>query len=101
MASAEIDLKTLKEAVNAILDHLMDDLKIRSVAIDDNSNCYWHCPTSELYDLSKKPMGMDIGNLSDDADFVKLVGRGQSGDVSYNLVHVAPLLRYIGETIKK
>jgi hypothetical protein len=46
-------------------------------------------------------MGMDIGNLSDDADFVKLVGRGQSGDVSYNLVHVAPLLRYIGETIKK
>jgi hypothetical protein len=79
----------------------MDDLKIRSVAIDDSSNCYWHCPTSELYDLSKKPIGMDIGNLSDDADFVKLVGRGQSGDVSYNLVHVAPLLRYIGETIKK
>jgi hypothetical protein len=101
MATAEIDLKSLKEAVNAILDHLIDDLKIRAVAIDDSRNCYWHCPTSELYDLSKKPTGMDIGSLSDDADFVKFVGRGQTQDASYNLVNVAPLMRYIGETIKK
>jgi hypothetical protein len=101
MASAEIDLKSLKEAVTAILDHLMNDLKIQTVPINDSGNCYWHCPTAELYDLSKKPLGMDIGNLSDDADLVKLVGCGQSGDVSYNLVHVAPLLRYVGETIKK
>jgi hypothetical protein len=73
----------------------------RTVPINDSSNCYWHCPTSELYDLSKKPVGMEIGKLSDDADFVRLVGRGEGGDISYNLVHVAPLLRYIGETIKK
>ncbi len=26
--------------------------------------------------------------------------RGQSADISYNLVHIAPLLRYIGETKK-
>jgi len=38
--------------------------------------------------------------LSDDFDFIKSVHRGQSADVSYNLVHIAPLLRYIGETIK-
>lgn len=95
MASAEIDLKSLKKAIDAILDHLMDDLKMQSVAIDDSRNSYWHCPYSELYDLSKKPIGLDIGNLSDDADFVRLVERGQSGDVSYNFVHVAPLLRYI------
>jgi hypothetical protein len=101
MASAEVDLKSLKKAVNAILDHLIDDLKMQSVAIDDTSSSYWHCPASELYDLSKKPVGLDIGNLGDDADFVKLVERGQSGDVSYNFVHVAPLLRYIGETVKK
>jgi hypothetical protein len=51
--------------------------------------------------MSRKPAGLDIGRLSDDVDFVKLIRRGQSGDVSYNLIHVAPLLRYIAETIKK
>jgi hypothetical protein len=51
--------------------------------------------------MSRKPVGLDIGRLSDDVDFMKLIGRGQSGDISYNLVHVSPLLRYIAETIKK
>jgi hypothetical protein len=47
------------------------------------------------------PSGLDIGRLSDDADFVKLIKRGQSADVSYNFVHVAPLLRYSAEKIGK
>jgi hypothetical protein len=101
MACTEIDLRSLKGAVNAILDHLIEDLRISSVTIDESSDAYWHCPIAELYDLSKKPIGMDVGKLSDDSDFIELVERGQSGDVSYNLVHIAPLLRYIGETIRK
>jgi hypothetical protein len=32
---------------------------------------------------------------------MKLIKRGQSGDVSYTLVHIAPLLRFIGEKIKR
>jgi hypothetical protein len=46
------------------------------------------------------PSDLTVGQLSDDFDFVKLVQRGQSADISYNLVHIAPLLRYIGEAIK-
>jgi hypothetical protein len=34
-------------------------------------------------------------------DFTKLIQRGQSGDISYNLVHIAPLLRYIAEKVKR
>ncbi len=101
MEDAEIDVKALKAAVNAVLDHLIEDLGHEKIKIDKNSDNYWHCPDSEVHDMSKIPVGLDIGCLSDDADFVKLIRRGQSGDVSYNLVHVAPLLRYIAETIRK
>ena len=43
----------------------------------------------------------EIGSLSDDVDFVKLIKRDESGAVSCNLVHIAPLLRFIGEKIKR
>ena len=101
MARAEIDVSSLRDAVNAVLDHLINDLGLTSISIDDNSDYCWHCPSQEIHNMSRRPEGLDIGRLSDDVDFVKLIQRGQSGDVSYNLVHVAPLLRYIAETIKK
>jgi hypothetical protein len=101
MGHAEIDVKVVKDAVNAVLDHLINDLGFDKVTIEESSDHYWHCPASEIHDMSKKPIGLDVGSLGDDVDFVKLIKRGQSGDVSYNLVHVAPLLRYIAEKIKK
>lgn len=101
MAANEINVKRMRAAVNAILDHLIEDLGIEKVAINDGEDFYWECPPTEAYDASKKPAELDAGRLSDDVDFVNLIQRGQCGDVAYNLVHVAPLLRYIGEKIKK
>jgi hypothetical protein len=101
MAYVEIDVKVLKNAVNAILDHLIDDLGCTKVEIKDGSDFYWHCPAPEIYDMSKKPIGLDVGRLTDDDHFIKLIARGQNYDASYNLVHIAPLLRFIGETIKR
>jgi hypothetical protein len=101
MACAEIDLKLIKTAVNAVLDHIIEDLQMEKIQIDDQEDFYWSCPDSELYDMSKKPQGMDIGRLSDDADFVSLIQRGQGGDVYYNLVHIFPILRYLAEKIKR
>jgi len=100
MPSHEIDVRVIKDAVNAILDHLLDDLCVEKVTIEESTDLYWHCPSAEIFDMSKKPVGLDLGRLTDDADFVKLIKRGQGGDVSYTLVHVALLLRYIGEKIK-
>lgn len=101
LANQQIDLKVLKKAVNAVLDHLTNDLGIETVPIEQDTDLYWHCPASELYDVSKKPIGLDIGRLKDDVDFITMIQRGQSGDSSYNLVHVAPLLRYIAEKVKR
>jgi hypothetical protein len=97
----EIDLQALHHAISAVLEHLIEDVGIETIEIDRNTDFYWHCPAPELYDMSKQPDGLDIGRLSDDVDFLHLIRRGQSGDVSYNLVHVAPLLRYLAEKIKR
>ena len=96
MPTREINLKVLKAAVNAVLDHLVDDLGIEAVAIEDDKDAYWDCPYPEMHNVSMQPSELSVGQLSDDFDFVKLVRRGQSADDSYNLVHIAPLLRYIG-----
>ena len=101
MAYAEIDVQALKTAVDAVLDHLVADLNVRMVRVEDGEDFYWHCPASELFDMSKNPAGLDVGRLSDDMDFVKLIRRGEGGDISYNLVHIAPLLRYIAEKVKE
>lgn len=101
MAKSEIDLKTVKLAVNSVLDHLIEDLKLEKVPIDDGKDFYWDCPAPEMYDSSKKPADLTVGRLSDDVEFVQSVQRGQCADVSYNLVHLAPLLRYVGETVQK
>ena len=100
MSKREINLRLLKSAVNAVLDHLVEDLGIESVAIEDEQNSYWDCPYPEMHDVSTQPGDLTVGQLSDDFGFVKLVRRGQSADLAYNLVHIAPLLRYIGETVK-
>lgn len=100
MGYREIDVKALKLAVNAVLDHVVEDLGIERIKIEEGTDYYWHCPASEIHDMSKKPLGLDVGRLSDDVDFVRLVKRGQSADVSSNLVHIAPLLRYIADRIK-
>src|ERR1700742_1245823 len=90
MAYREIDVKVLKNAVNAILDHVIDDLEWTKVEIEESSDFYWHVPNSELYDMSKSPIGPAVGRLSDDVDFLKLIAQGQSADAAYNLVHIAP-----------
>lgn len=100
MQKSDIDLRVVKRAVNAILDHLIEDLQLQSVPIRDGDDLYWDCGAPEAYDVSKKPADLTVGKLSDDIHFVRSVHRGESADAAYNLVHVAPLLRYIGETVK-
>ena len=101
MSNAAIDVRVLRNAVNAVLDHLVEDLGLDKIGIEENKDYYWHCPDSEIHDMSKSPTGLDVGRLSDDVDLLRLIKRGQSGDVSYSLVHIAPLLTYIAEKVKK
>jgi hypothetical protein len=100
MSNTEIELRVLKNSVNAVLDHLVEDLGLEKVKIADEEDFYWNCEAPGAYDKSKKPIDLGVGRLSDDVDFMRKIRRGQSADISYNLIHVAPLLLYIAEKIK-
>jgi hypothetical protein len=101
MSNAEIDVRGLKRSENAVPDHVIDDLGHEKIRVEENRDYSWDCPDSQIYDMSKSLVGLDVGRLSDGVDFVKLIEHGQGGDVSYHLVHVAPLLSYIAEKVKK
>jgi hypothetical protein len=101
MASDEIDVERLRKVINDILDHVVQDLGIVRVAIEPAEDFYWCYSYPEAYDSSKKHQDPEVGRLTDDADLLKNVRRGQGGDVTLNLVHVWPLVKYIGEKIKR
>ena len=103
MAKGEIELKTLKLAVNAVLDHLIEDLKLEKVPIDPDDDFYWQCSAPGIYNASTPPTEKDltIGRLNDDMEFIRLVRRGQAADHTINLLHITPLLRYLAEAVKR
>jgi hypothetical protein len=80
-----------------IFDHISNDLKVEKLAIKGDQDFYWDVPTGELYAVKKAQPQLDVGRLSDDWDFLKAILN--DGRVSLMLIHVAPLLRYIGQEI--
>lgn len=71
MDKMAIDLGELKRGINALLDHVIQDLGVEKLAIQDKEDFYWECPTREMYDCSKKPSGeFYVGRLSDDLHFL-------------------------------
>jgi hypothetical protein len=98
---SEIDLRVLKNAVNAVLDHLIEDVGLASVPIEDSEDFYWELEFAKAHDVSTKPLEIEmVGRLTDDAEFMASVSKGFGADSSYNLIHIAPLLRFIGEKVK-
>jgi hypothetical protein len=96
---AELDIGELKKVIDAIFDHISNDLKVEKVSIKGGQDYYWEVPSNKLYAVKGAQPQLDIGRLIDDWDFLKSISKDKSQAVSLMLVHVAPLLRRIGEEI--
>jgi hypothetical protein len=101
MDKAEINLRDLKRAVDMILDHVIEDLGVQKVMIEDNEDFFWDSPPSEMYDASKQPREWWTGRLSDDLDFIQKMLRSDDGYVAFMLNHASPLLRYVAKQVKE
>lgn len=97
----EIDLMELKRAADAIFFHLIDELKIKNISIPKDSDFYWEVPGEHLFSVRKNQPQLDIGRLSDDWEFLSAALDDNRQAVGYMLTHLAPILRYIGESEKK
>jgi hypothetical protein len=92
----KIEIEELRKAVNLLLDHLRDG-GIRQVEL--GKDCYWELDAERLYDVTNDPTDFSIGSLFDDLESVQKLASGQREPVVLLLLKVAPLLRYLGDTV--
>lgn len=95
----ELDIRTLKKAVDEIFDHIATDLKVERLPLKEDQDFYWEVPSDKLHTVKGAPPQLDIGRLSDDWEFIEPVARDKRQAIALMLIHVAPLLRHIGERI--
>ncbi len=91
-----INIADLRKITNLIFDHMEHDLDITSIVIEEDY--YWDIPSKELYKVEGDHPSPGIGQLYDDWEFLSKI-RDREQAVSLMMIHVAPLLRYIGEKI--
>ncbi len=97
--AAELDIRELKKAVDAIFDHILNDVKVEKLTIKDDRDFYWEVPSDKLFAVKDAPPELDVGRLVDDWEFLQSVCRDKQQAVALMLIHAAPLLRHIGEEI--
>jgi len=90
----EIKIADLREVTNRIFEHIEKDLKLDVVRLTEDY--YWDVPSDRLYDMANRPAELDTGQLYDDWEFLSHILQDEDQAVSLMLIHLAPLLRYIG-----
>ena len=92
----EIDIEKLRAITNLIFDHITHDLKVKKIEL--KQDYYWDIETEHLYDMTKKPIELTAGQLYDDWEFLKKIDNREEA-VALMFIHLAPLLKYVGEDI--
>jgi len=95
--AVEINVSDMRTVINRILDHIEKDLGYMSVKLSQDD--YWDVAEVERYDFTKSPNNYVAGQLHDDWEFLTSIMKDKDQAVSLMLIHVAPLLRCIGEEI--
>lgn len=93
----EVKIADLRLVIGRILDHIEHDLGHTVVKLDQDD--YWDVADEERYDFTKSPTSLGHGQLRDDWEFLRSILEDKDQAVSLMLIHVAPLLRRIGEQV--
>jgi hypothetical protein len=94
-------MTAFKQALDTVLDHIIRDLDMEAVPIDPERDFYWNLSEKDLYDTTKRNPTLDVGRIVDDWEFFSKTPEDREQTIAYMLIHAAPLLRYLAETVKK
>jgi len=92
----EIEIASLRQVTNDLLERLEAD-GITKLELD--ADYYWSIPPEHRYDRHDEPKEHVMGQLSEDLAFTNQLIDGTRPPVTYGLVWISSLLRYIGEKI--
>lgn len=92
----EIEVAKLRKITNDLLLRLEQD---GTTTVELSSDYYWHIPPEQRYDSYDEPHEFTMGQLSEDLEFVNQMIDGTQPLLTYGLVWISSLLRFIGEKI--
>jgi TorA maturation chaperone TorD len=85
------------EELRAIIAKLLDAVETNGGKVEIEADYYWDVPNDDRYDSYASPTQLTIGQLSDDWNELKRIGRGDAAALPYALVWASSVLRRIGE----
>ncbi len=86
--------------LRALTNRLLDDLEQQGhQVVDLSDDYYWDIGKNELYDPSKDPEELSLGQLTHDWERLQRILTGQNQPLAYGLVWLAAVLRAIGYQI--
>lgn len=92
----KIRISELREAANLLFDHLE---RSGHAEIEVDRDFYWSIPDDKLYAAYEEPSGFTMGQLSDDCQELRKISSGQREPISYALVWLSSILRFVGAKI--
>lgn len=93
----KINVAELRTIINKIFDHIEYDLSKREVVL--KYDAYWDVPDNVRHNFTSHPSGYSVGQLSEDWDFLRPILEDKDQAVALMLIHVAPILRCLGEEV--
>ena len=101
--SSEVEVATLRSAINLILDHVENDLHIKKITIRPEKDFYWDMNIDDVFKVQDASPVLTIGRVKDDYEFVSdMVTKARDGydAPSLMLMHVTPLLNLLCDVVR-
>lgn len=90
-----LELRKLKEAIDRVFDEVFDHLQVEELCLVEDY--YFELSQDDRYNIVNNPLCYQLGSLFDDLDFVLAALEDGDSIPPIILIHIAPLLQYLGE----
>ncbi len=90
----EVTIFQLRAIAEKLFSHF-ENLGYDSVEITEDY--YWNIPEEQKYDVLNDPKDLDVGQLTDDWEFLQSVLEEDRDPINYDLVWLGKILEVIGE----
>lgn len=87
------------EELRKIVAILLDEVERGGSTVEINDDYYWDVPKDDRYKVYASPTELTLGQLTDDWNELRRIGRGEVDALPYALVWASSILRRIGEEV--
>lgn len=91
-----IKIKDLEVVISKLFADMKDRLG-EDHQVELSQDYYWFIDSKQLYNPSEDPEDLTLGQLYEDWQDLRVATKGESSFVSYDLVKLSSILRFIGE----